>query len=149
MSQFRISGRIINCQTHHGVLGLRVEAWDKDSIFNSLVGSAVTGANGSFQMEFDESYFNECFSDRRSDLFFRIFDQNRLILSTEDSVLWNVDCGDTEIVIEVDIPVEPEPEPQPQPFIVQGQIRLADESPLIATTVRAFDKDLRRCTIPE
>ncbi len=141
MSQFRISGRIINCQTHHGVPGLRVEAWDKDSIFDDLVGSALTDANGSFQMGFDESYFNEYFSDRRPDLFFRIFYQNRLILSTEDSVLWNVDRSDTEIVIEVDTPVEPEP--QPQPFIVQGHIRLADESPVIGTTVRAFDKDLR------
>jgi len=74
-----------------------------------LVGNAVTIEQGAFQIEFDESYFQDCFKDRRPDLFFKIFRESKLIKSTEDSVLWNVGAGETKIVIEVS-PAIPWPE---------------------------------------
>jgi hypothetical protein len=99
---FRISGRIINQQTRQGVMGVRVEAWDKDLIFNNLVGSAMTDTEGTFRIEFSASYFQECFLDRQPDLFFKIFRGDALIHSTEDAVLWNVDRGETPVVIAVE-----------------------------------------------
>jgi hypothetical protein len=142
MSQktYRISGCVINHKTKDGIAQLRVEAWDKDLIFNDLVGSAVTDEQGAFEMQFDGSYFRELFLDRCPDLFFKVFLGDKLIKSTEDSVLWNVDKPNIEVVIEVDLPAT---EPEPKPLMVQGQVILEDGTPLAGVTVRAFDQDLR------
>ena len=104
MVVFRITGRVIDRQTSSGVPRLRVETWDKDLIFDDLVGSAITDDQGMFQIEFDETYFQELFLDQRPDLYFKVFGYNQLLRSTEDSVLWNVQTGDTAVTIEVDIP---------------------------------------------
>lgn len=101
---FRIIERVIDRQTRSAIARLRVEAWDKDLIFDDLVGSAVTDEQGAFQMEFDQSYFQELFLGRQPDLFFKVFRESQLIKSTEDSILWNVRAGETKIVIEVDMP---------------------------------------------
>jgi hypothetical protein len=39
---YRITGNVLNAKTRDGLAGLRVEAWDKDLIFNDLVGHAMT-----------------------------------------------------------------------------------------------------------
>src|SRR5215510_2477655 len=109
--KYYISGTVIDRKTRRGVKGLRVEAWDKDRVYNDLVGSAFTDEQGVFQIEFDESYFRELFQDRQPDLFFRVFREGALIRSTEDSVLWNVRAGETKITLDVDIPSGEEPPP--------------------------------------
>ncbi len=101
---YRITGRVIDLQTHSGVPGLRIESWDKDRIYDDLVDSAVTDAQGVFHMALEASSFQEKFLGRRPDLFFRVFHEDTLVSSTEDAVLWNVGAGGTEIVIEVDMP---------------------------------------------
>lgn len=104
---FRISGSVIGRTTRQGVAGLRVEAWDKDLILDDLVGSDVTKADGTFQLSFDESYFREVFLDRQPDLYFKIYNQEELIKSTEDSVLWNVKEQESKVVIELEtVPIK-------------------------------------------
>jgi DNA replication protein DnaC len=88
-----------------GIGGLRIEAWDKDMIFNDLLGSATTDTQGKFLIVFDESRFKELFGDDSLDLFIRVFQEGVLIKSTEESVLWNVKDEQTESIIEVDMDV--------------------------------------------
>jgi 5-hydroxyisourate hydrolase-like protein (transthyretin family) len=137
---FHIIGRVID-QSGQGVEGLRVEAWDKDLIFNDLVGSAETDAEGRFEIQFKESYFKEIFIDRKPDLFFKVFQNDELIKSTEDSVLWNVKVGEKEIEIKVDIPTKS------QVFKVKGTILQPDGTPVAGATVKAFDKNIRKETL--
>ena len=115
--KYRILGRVIGRSSQQGVPNARVEAWDRDLLVNDLVGSAVTDAKGVFRMEFDSSYFSELFVDRQPDLFFKVFYEDKLVASTEDSVLWNVGTQEVEIVIEADVVIsQPEPIPDRDPF---------------------------------
>jgi hypothetical protein len=102
MRVFKITGHVIDSKTQQGVKGLRVEAWDKDLIISDLVGGTTTGEGGIFRIQFDASYFRELFLDQRPDLYFKVFRGDKLIKSTKDSVLWNVDQEDIEITIEVE-----------------------------------------------
>ena len=52
----------------------------------------------------------------------------------------NAKKGEFPAIIEIDVPATEEPEQ----FIVKGQIRAADKSPLVNGVVCAFDKDLRQ-----
>lgn len=133
---FRISGHVIDRETRQGLSGLRVEAWDKDLIFNDLVGADTTDQQASFRIEFDESHFREIFLDRRPDLFFKVFRDSALVKTTEDSVLWNVEAGERDVEIEVDARAE-------RQFRVAGQVTGSDGAPIANHIVRAFDLDLR------
>jgi hypothetical protein len=105
---FHIKGRVIDHKTHRGIPGLRVEPWDKDLIYDDLVGSATTDEQGAFQITFDASYFKKLFTDRKPDLFFKVFFEDKEIHSTKDNVIWNFDNADEEITIEIDfIKLEP------------------------------------------
>ena len=100
---FHIQGKVIDCENRQGIANLRVEAWDKDLLFDDLVGCAETDDQGTFQIQFDESHYRELFFDRHPDIFFRIFREHCLIGSTENSVLWNVKSKEIPIVIELDL----------------------------------------------
>ncbi|MDZ7961969.1 MAG: hypothetical protein RMY34_29540 [Aulosira sp. DedQUE10] len=141
---FHILGRVIDRRSKVGISGLQVQVWDKDKIFNDLVGSATTDANGRFHIQFDEIHFRECFLDRRPDLFFKVFRNGELIKSTEDSVVWNVRTGETQIVIEVEVQM-----PQAQGFVVQGTLQKEDGTPSPGIVVKVIDKDLPSAPINE
>jgi hypothetical protein len=47
---FQINERIINRNIKEGIPDLRIEAWDKDPIFNNLVGSTIADAQEYFQI---------------------------------------------------------------------------------------------------
>jgi hypothetical protein len=141
--KFRITGQVISQQTRQGIHGLKVEAWDKDLIFDDMVGSAVTDEQGAFEITFNESYFRELFLDRRPDLFFKVIRDGTLVKSTRDSVLWNLEGEQEAVLIEVETVVEDNPIP-PKQFVVRGTLLNPDGTPFPSATVKAFDKELRR-----
>src|SRR5688572_22316307 len=140
----KIAGRVIDRKTRSGIAGLRVESWDKELKLKDVVGSAVTDAEGAFQIELDASDVKKLFVGRKPDLFFKVFADGRLVRSTEDSVVWNAEQA-TDVVIEGDfssgqtaigLPVQ-----MPE---VHGVISMADGFPASGFAVAAFDRDLRR-----
>jgi hypothetical protein len=137
----KITGRIIDRATKNGTPGLRVEAWDKDLAVKEAIGSAVTDAKGSFQIELDEANFRKVFRGRKPQLFFKVFQDGRLIQSTENSVLWSEERAATEIVIEGG--VDP-PKTEPERREVIGKVLFADGSPAAAIGVTLFNRDLRQ-----
>jgi len=129
---YTITGTIVGTRAKTGVPRLRVEAWDKDLIFDDFVGSAVTDALGAFVIKFARSRFQELFLDREPDLYFKVFDGETLIKSTEDSVLWNIKSTEQSVEIQVDIPETPPGPDVPRPgskYEIKG--RIADDNGLI------------------
>lgn len=99
--KFKISGEVIDPKTNKGVGRLRVEAWDLDKKYHDLLGVDTTSGEGQFQITFDESYFREFAPGKAPDLFFKVYRGNRLIKSTEDSVIWDAKTK-TKLSIEID-----------------------------------------------
>lgn len=98
---FRISGHVIDERTRHGIPGLRVEAWDKDLRSNTLLGEALTDGQGAFHLEFTSASDGSLRRTRHPNLFFKVFQSQTLLKNTEQSVLMNLNYGDTNLTIEV------------------------------------------------
>jgi len=69
------------------VAGVRVEAWDKDLIFDDMSVARLRTVVAHFELR-SPVHFRELFLDRNPDLFFKVFRGNALIKCTDDSVLW-------------------------------------------------------------
>jgi peptidoglycan hydrolase-like protein with peptidoglycan-binding domain len=85
-----IQGVVVTSFDGSGVQGLKVEAWDKDRQIDDLLGGATTDEDGRFEITFDDSYRDELLELRRPDVYFRVFRNGQLLLSTEESFNWNV-----------------------------------------------------------
>src|SRR5262245_56065813 len=103
--RYEIRGRVIDSFTGDGISGVRVEAWDKDLFLDDYLASASTLTDGSFAMSFDHTAFADLF-DQWPDLYFKVYCHNELLVSTEDSVLWNIRDHKTGVTIKA---------PQPKP----------------------------------
>ena len=74
-----ITGRITRRDTHAGIHGLRVEAWDEDRSHDDYLGVDLTNRDGSFSIRFSESNF-KTFLEGAPEVFLRIRDRDcRLI----------------------------------------------------------------------
>jgi hypothetical protein len=78
-SIYVITGRITRRDTHAGIHGLRVEAWDEDRCHDDYLGVDLTNRDGSFLIRFTESNF-KTFVEGAPEVFLRIRDRDcRLI----------------------------------------------------------------------
>lgn len=143
MSPIRIGGTINSRTNLAPVPNLRVEAWDKDLLFSDLVGLGFTDSQGQFEISLTEEKYREWFLDRHPDLYFKVYDGDSEIASTERDVLWNYARGGDPIRIQVDKPGTAVAISIGGSCVVRGEVRHRDGSPVSVGKVRAVDRDLR------
>ncbi|MCK9593113.1 MAG: hypothetical protein M0Q91_13995 [Methanoregula sp.] len=99
--EFRVTGIVRVRETGQPLSGLIVRAYDKDLLYDDLLGDTTTDAGGRFDVRYAGSDFRELF-ERHSDMYFKILDASgkRVIHSTADSIRWN---AGTEEYIEIEI----------------------------------------------
>lgn len=88
-------------ETEMRLTGLFVKAYDKDLLFDDLLGSAITDPEGRAEILCEQGDFNEFF-DRRPDVYFKVYgaDRTRLLHETRDAIRWNATDSD-EFVIRI------------------------------------------------
>lgn len=101
ISNYRIAGRVIDRATRAGVPHLTVEAWDRDTRFHDMLGSAITASDGSFSIAFDSEYFGDYGGDHAPDVFFKILRDGKLVKSTVDELLMNLAPGVAQVTLEI------------------------------------------------
>jgi hypothetical protein len=105
---FRISGTVVDAQTHEPVSGLRVDAWDQDAPAHAVRGSAFTDSRGRFQIAFDlsDAAFRE---NPNPDAYLKVFRGATPIETSRPVAMKGLAAGDTEVRVEVTVqPPEPE-----------------------------------------
>jgi hypothetical protein len=138
--KYNIQGTVSGKHDGRGIPNLRVEAWDKDLVIDDLLGVAKTDENGRFTISFTETYYQEICVDRKPDVYFKVFYEGKLIKSTEDSVLWNVETWETKINIPVSIE-----RPQEQ-YAVKGTVKDKEDNLLPDLYVQVIRRYLRKET---
>src|SRR6202022_1236986 len=90
MISFQIHVQVVAEETRMPLPGLFIKAYDKDLIFDDLLGSAVTGIDGKAEILCQQGDFDEFF-DQRPDIYFKVYDGSRkkLIFDSSHSVKWN------------------------------------------------------------
>lgn len=92
---FRISGRVIDRKSGAGVSGIIVRAYDKDLLFDDLLGTAITAADGTFELKYSESDFRELF-ERHPDIYLSLYEgSGKFLLNTKDAIRWNASTDET------------------------------------------------------
>lgn len=88
--RFTIAGVVREAESGIGIPGLFVKAYDRDLLFDDLLGTAITNAEGSFEIVSEASDFREFF-ERRPDLYLRILgaDRRKQLWSSKEHVRWH------------------------------------------------------------
>jgi len=94
MNTFKLSGTVIETESGHPVPGLFIKAYDKDMIYDDLMGTATTNEDGYFSILSEVSDYRDFF-EVNPDIYFKIYgsDQKRLIMDTKHCIRWNADDG--------------------------------------------------------
>jgi hypothetical protein len=89
MITFRIFGTVKEAESGIGLAGLFVKAYDKDLLFDDLLGSAYTKEGGRFEIVTEAEDFRDFF-ERKPDIYLKILtpDASKLLHSTADAVRW-------------------------------------------------------------
>jgi hypothetical protein len=104
MITFTIRGIVLDAKSRFGLPGLFVKAYDKDVLFDDLLGAATTDGGGRFEIICDADDFREFF-EIRPDLYFKVYrsDRRTLLFDTKDAVHWNAGRLST---VEIQVPGE-------------------------------------------
>jgi hypothetical protein len=100
---FKIVGKVSEKESGRPIPGLLVRAYDKDLLYDDLLGNAISDSEGKFELKYDRADFKELF-DHRPDIYFKIMDKEseKILYTTYDSIRW--DAG-TDELFEIKIPM--------------------------------------------
>jgi hypothetical protein len=140
----RITGKLIDSATGRGLSGLRIELYDWDAKQSDYLGSALTDAQGEFTVEFDAESFKDSPQERGPDVVAKIYDGERLILTTEDNPIKNWTPERNPLLFELDSGDEPGDTggTDGATHIVEGEVVDPKGRPLPGLPVKAFDRAL-------
>ncbi len=90
MILFMIKGFVKEKESGIPLPGLFIKAYDKDLLFDDLLGSAISDQRGEFEIVSELADFQEFF-DARPDIYFKVYlgDRRTRVHTTEDAIRWN------------------------------------------------------------
>lgn len=99
---FKIHGVVREKESGIGIGNLLVKAYDKDLLYDDLMGSAITRSDGTFEIVSEAEDFRDFF-EKRPDIYLRIktYNGKQEIYSTESGIRW--EAGRVEY-FKIDIP---------------------------------------------
>jgi len=102
--RFRVRGVVRERETGRPLPELVVRAYDKDLIFDDVLGFASTDESGSFSITFSTEDFKDLW-EQRPDIYVRVFDRQGLneLCHTKDSVRKN---AEPEEFYELEVPAK-------------------------------------------
>ncbi len=84
--QFKITGIVYEKESGLAVEGLMIRAYDKDMLYDDLLGTAITDENGDFEMKYAEKDFRELF-EGKPDIYLSVYAPPcRFLVDTKKSV---------------------------------------------------------------
>lgn len=102
--EYMIRGVVVDRASQRGVRGVRVEAWDLDTRYHDLLGQVVTDDDGRFTIGYDGVYFGDFAPDRSPDVYFKVFLDGKLVLSTFEQPRMNAARGLMDVKLELEMP---------------------------------------------
>ena len=142
--EFSVKGTLLSRKDQQPLANLRIEAWDKDLLFDDFVGEATSEANGDFTIIFKLERFRELFFDNYPDLYFKVYDQGNLVYSSEKEITWNYRSGQEKIELTIDWPPPPGDHPgtgnKNETYKVSGKVVNSNGVALPNITTEVFAK---------
>lgn len=87
--KYVITGKVQETTSSRGIPGIIMKAFDKDRLYDDLLGEAMTDINGNFRIEYDEKKFGRLFEDA-PDIYITLKTlSGKVIYTTEGSVRFN------------------------------------------------------------
>ena len=144
MPTYTISGRLLNNQKQP-LSGFKITAWDKDKEISDYLGTAYTGLDGAFSIAYDENRFYDAIQDKLPDVFFLVYQGDRVIHTTESHPLKNVRSLDNvEIITDAGEAVNPSE--AEVTYSVGGKVIVKQTAMAVpGVKVEAWDKDKKIC----
>lgn len=99
--EFRITGVVREQESGKALPNLLIRAYDKDLIYDDLLGDATTNTSGEFEMRYTGDDFKELF-EQHPDIYLDILDSSgvHVLYSTENAIRWNAEASEIfDIVI--------------------------------------------------
>ncbi len=101
LMNFKITGSVSEKESGLAVEGLMIRAYDKDMLYDDLLGNANTDEQGKFEIVYSKKDFSELF-ETKPDIYLSLYAPPcKFLMNTRDSVCWNAsECENFNLEID-------------------------------------------------